>query len=266
VKAGIIGGTGFYDPGLLENEKDVKMSTPFGDIKLKSGYYHDVEILFLPRHGEQHSVPPHLVNYRANIWALREAGAGVVLATAAVGSLNLEMQPGEIVLVDQFLDFTKSRPITFYEGGEDGVLHVDVTNPYCTSMCQHLKETAGRLQIDVHDKGTYVCTEGPRYETAAEIRMFHMLGGDLVGMTSVPEVVLAREAGLCYATLGLVTNYAAGISPHPLSHQEVVEVMGRSQAVLRQLIFAAVESLPEERSCTCAEAAAELGSLGLKKN
>lgn len=266
MKTGIIGGTGFYDPGLLENEKELMIATPFGDIQLKSGYYHDQQILFLPRHGEQHSVPPHLVNYRANIWALREAGAGVVLATAAVGSLNLEMQPGEIVLVDQFLDFTKSRPVTFYEGGEDGVLHVDVTNPYCTSVCRHLKETAEGLQIAVHDKGTYVCTEGPRYETAGEIQMFQMLGGDLVGMTSVPEVVLAREAGLCYATLALVTNYAAGISPHPLSHQEVVEVMGRSQAVLRRLIFAAIESLPEERSCTCAGAAAELGSLGMKKN
>lgn len=265
MKAGIIGGTGFYDPGLLENEKEMMVATPFGDITLKSGYYHNIEVFFLPRHGEQHSVPPHLVNYRANIWALREAGVGVVLATAAVGSLNQEMQPGEIILVDQFLDFTKSRPITFYEGGEVGVLHVDVTNPYCTSVCQHLKETAGRLQIGVHSKGTYVCTEGPRYETAAEIRMFQMLGGDLVGMTSVPEVVLAREVGLCYATLALVTNYAAGISPNPLSHREVVEVMGKSQAVLRRLIFAAIESLPEQRSCTCMTAAAELGSLGLKK-
>lgn len=266
MKAGIIGGTGFYDPGLLENEKESMIATPFGDVVLKSGYHRDKEILFLPRHGEQHSVPPHLVNYRANIWALRDAGAGVVLATAAVGSLNQGMQPGEIVLVDQFLDFTKSRPVTFYEGGKEGVLHVDVTNPYCTTLCQHLKETAGQLRIGVHDQGTYVCTEGPRYETAAEIRMFQMLGGDLVGMTSVPEVVLAREAGLCYATLALVTNYAAGISPHPLSHQEVVDMMGRSQAVLRQLIFAAIESLPEERSCACARAAAELGSLGLKKN
>lgn len=262
---GIIGGTGFYDPGLLEKEKDLVITTPYGDVVLKSGFYHDLEVLFLPRHGERHSVPPHLVNYRANIWALREAGAGVVLATAAVGSLNSELQPGEIVLVDQFLDFTKSRPVTFYEGGEDGVLHVDVTNPYCTDVYRHLKKTAERLQIAVHDKGTYVCTEGPRYETAAEICMFQKLGGDLVGMTSVPEVVLAREAGLCYATLAVVTNFAAGISPRLLSHQEVMEMMGRCQAALRRIIFTAIESLPEERSCTCAKASVELGSLGMKK-
>ncbi len=265
MKTGIIGGTGFYNPGLLDDEQDIQVATPFGDVVLKSGHYHNRDVLFLARHGEQHSVPPHLVNYRANIWALREAGAGVVLATAAVGSLNEDMKPGEIVLVDQFLDFTKSRPLTFFEGGKDGVLHVDVTHPYCPRVIQHLEETAQDLKINVHGKGTYVCAEGPRYETSAEIRMFNMLGGDLVGMTSVPEVVLAREAGLCYATLALVTNYAAGISTKPLSHQEVVEMMGRSQAVLRNLIFAAIETLPETRSCTCQGAAAELGSLGEKK-
>jgi 5'-methylthioadenosine phosphorylase len=266
MKVGIIGGTGFYNPGLLEKEKEVKMKTPFGDAVLKTGFYQGMEIFFLPRHGEQHSVPPHLVNYRANIWALREAGAAVVIATAAVGSLNLNMGPGEIVLVDQFLDFTKSRPTTFFEGGEEGVLHVDVTNPYCPDQCQHLKKVADGLGIDVHSKGTYVCTEGQRYETAAEIGMYQQLGGDVVGMTNVPECVLAREAGLCYATLALVTNYAAGISPHPLSHKEVVEVMNRSQAKLRQLIFAAIESLPQERSCACAGAATELGSLSEKKD
>jgi len=263
---GIIGGTGFYNPGLLENEKELPIKTPYGDTVLKSGYYRDRQILFLPRHGERHSVPPHLVNYRANIRALKEAGAGVVLATAAVGSLNQEMRPGEIVLIDQFLDFTKSRPVTFFEGGEEGVLHVDVTNPYCSDLCRRLKETAERLQIRVHHKGTYVCTEGPRYETAAEIRMFQLLGGDVVGMTGVPEAVLAREAGLCYASMALVTNYAAGISPQPLSHQEVVEMMGRSQSVLRRLICAAIESLPQERSCSCMTAAAELGSLSGGKN
>jgi len=166
----------------------------------------------------------------------------------------------------QFLDFTKCRPLTFYEGGDDGVLHVDVTHPYCPNLRRHIAEKAAELQIRVHEKGTYVCTEGPRYETAAEIRMFHMMGGDVVGMTSVPEVVLAREAGLCYAALALVTNYAAGISPTSLSHREVIEVMSRSQDALRNLIYSSLASLSETRSCACASAAAELGSLGLKKN
>ena len=266
MKAGIIGGTGFYDPGFLEKERDLLVPTPYGDVVLKAGYYQNREVLFLPRHGEQHSVPPHLVNYRANIWALHEAGADFVLATAAVGSLNQEMHPGEIVLVDQFLDFTKCRPLTFYEGGDDGVLHVDVTHPYCPNLRRHIAEKAAELQIRVHEKGTYVCTEGPRYETAAEIRMFHMMGGDVVGMTSGPEVVLAREAGLCYAALALVTNYAAGISPTSLSHREVIEVMSRSQDALRNLIYSSLASLSETRSCACASAAAVLGSLGLKKN
>ena len=266
MKAGIIGGTGFYDPGFLEKERDLLVPTLYGDVVLKTGYYQNREVLFLPRHGEQHSVPPHLVNYRANIWALHEAGADFVLATAAVGSLNQEMRPGEIVLVDQFLDFTKSRPLTFYEGGDDGVLHVDVTHPYCPNLRSHIADKAAELQIRVHEKGTYVCTEGPRYETAAEIRMFQMMGGDVVGMTSVPEVVLAREVGLCYATLALVTNYAAGISPTSLTHREVIEVMSRSQDTLRNLIYCSIASLPETRDCTCASAAAELGSLGLKKN
>ncbi len=266
MKIGIIGGTGFYSPGLLENEKELMVETPFGNVKLITGLYGQQEILFLPRHGAQHSVPPHLVNYRANIWALKEAGAGVVLATAAVGSLNLNMEPGDIVLVDQFLDFTKSRPLTFFAGGKEGVLHVDVTNPYCTRVCDFLQEIAGKLGISVHKKGSYVCTEGPRYETAGEIRMFQILEGDVVGMTSVPEVVLAREAGLCYATLAIVTNFAAGISPHALSHQEVVEVMENSQTKLRRLIFGAVEKFPRSRDCTCGDAAAELGTLGLNKD
>ena len=264
MKAGIIGGTGFYDPGFLEKERDLLVPTPYGDVVLKAGYYQNREVLFLPRHGEQHSVPPHLVNYRANIWALHEAGADFVLATAAVGSLNQDAS-WEIVLVDQF-GFHQVPSLDLYEGGDDGVLHVDVTHPYCPNLRRHIAEKAAELQIRVHEKGTYVCTEGPRYETAAEIRMFHMMGGDVVGMTSVPEVVLAREAGLCYAALALVTNYAAGISPTSLSHREVIEVMSRSQDALRNLIYSSLASLSETRSCACASAAAELGSLGLKKN
>lgn len=194
MKVGIIGGTGFYNPGLLEKEKEVKMKTPFGDAVLKTGFYQGMEIFFLPRHGEQHSVPPHLVNYRANIWALREAGAAVVIATAAVGSLNLNMGPGEIVLVDQFLDFTKSRPTTFFEGGEEGVLHVDVTNPYCPDQCQHLKKVADGLGIDVHSKGTYVCTEGPRYETASVKLLLPQPLGPTTTVIPFSNSILTRSA------------------------------------------------------------------------
>jgi 5'-methylthioadenosine phosphorylase len=264
MRAAVIGGTGFYSPGLLDEERDLTVATPYGEVALKEGSYHGKELVFLARHGVDHAFPPHLVNYRANIWALKALGVQTVLATAATGSLNKDMRPGEVVLVDQFLDFTKSRPQTFYEGGEAGVLHVDMTEPYCPEVRRHLITVAQQLQQRVHPKGTYVCTEGPRYETPAEIQMYRQLGGDVVGMTSVPEVVLAREAGLCYATLALVTNYAAGISKNPLSHREVLEEMARSQEVLRKLIFSALVTLPEERNCACARAAAELGSLGQK--
>lgn len=264
MKVGIIGGTGFCQPGLLTDEKDEVIQTPYGDVNLKTGWYKEREVVFLARHGVGHTVPPHLVNYRANIWALKSCGVTKVIATAAVGSLNEDMQPGALVLVDQFIDFTKNRPQTFYEGGDGGVLHVDMTHPYCPDLRSEIFQTATRNQIRIHRFGTYACTEGPRYETPAEIRMLRKLGGDVVGMTSVPEVVLAREACLCYATIALVTNYAAGISPHHLSHREVLEAMEKAQDVLRRLIFAVVENVKEERGCSCASAADELGSLGQK--
>jgi 5'-methylthioadenosine phosphorylase len=262
MKIGIIGGTGFYEAGLFNEEKDLTTSTPYGPVSLKTGTYQGREVVFLPRHGSRHTVPPHLVNYRANIWALREIGAEKVIATAAVGSLQKDLKPGEIVLVDQFLDFTKSRVQTFFEGNGDGVLHVDVTTPYCPSLREEICQSAGRIQVRLHNGGTYVCTEGPRYETPAEIRMFRSLGGDVIGMTSVPEVVLAREAALCYATIALVTNFAAGISTRPLSHHEVVAAMDKAQGVLRRIIFSVLENVSESRPCSCSQAARELGSLG----
>jgi 5'-methylthioadenosine phosphorylase len=261
MKVGIIGGTGFYEAGILSEEKDVTTPTPYGPVSMTTGDYQGREVVFLARHGARHTVPPHLVNYRANIWALREIGVEKVIATAAVGSLQKDLRPGEIVLIDQFLDFTKSRAQTFFEGNGTGVLHVDVTNPYCSSLREEICRSAGKSQVALHNGGTYVCTEGPRYETPAEIRMFHSLGGDVVGMTSVPEVVLAREAALCYAAITLVANYAAGISSRPLSHQEVVTAMNEAQGVLRRLILAVLANVSQSRPCNCSQAASELDSL-----
>jgi 5'-methylthioadenosine phosphorylase len=262
VKIGIIGGTGFYETGLLDAENDLSRSTPYGPVNLKTGCYRGREVVFLSRHCAGHTVPPHLVNYRAHIWALKDIGVEAVLATAAVGSLQKDWKPGEIVIVDQFLDFTRRRPCTFFEGDAAGVLHVDMTEPYCPRLRAEIRQAAARIQVRLHDGGTYVCTEGPRYETPAEIRMFRNLGGDVVGMTSVPEVVLAREAGLCYAAIATITNYAAGISTRPLSHQEVVAAMDRAGGTLRRIILAVLENSSESRSCSCSQAARELGSLG----
>lgn len=258
VSYAIIGGTGVYDPKILSDIREESISTRYGDITVKIGTYAGNEVAFLPRHGEKHSVPPHLINYRANIWGLKELGVKKIIATAAVGSLNKDMAPGDFVLVDQFLDFTHGRIQTFFEGGEFGVVHTDLTEPYCLELRGLLARSAQETGLSVHCGGTYVCTQGPRFETAGEIKMFAKLGGDLVGMTTVPEVVLAREAGICYATVAMVTNFAAGISPNKLTHQEVLDVMKQNGENLRRLIMQTVANLEEERCCDCGQISGEV--------
>ena len=251
----IIGGTGVYDPQLLSDLREEAVSTPYGDARVQVGTYEGIEIAFMPRHGAGHSIPPHRINYRANIWALRALGVQRILATAAVGSLNPEMKPGHFVIVDQFLDFTKGREHTFFDGGESGVVHTDMTNPYCPHLRAHLVRQAARLELTCHSSGVYVCTEGPRFETAAEIRAFRILGGDVVGMTNVPECTLAREAGLCYAAMAMVTNMAAGIASGPLTHEEVVEIMAANTHNVRRLALETIRALAAETGavieCTC---------------
>jgi 5'-methylthioadenosine phosphorylase len=251
VTMAIIGGTGVYDPNILDNIRDVNISTRYGDTVVKVGEYQGRDVAFMNRHGAGHSVPPHLVNYRANIAALKKLGVKSILATAAVGSLNPDMKPGHFVFCDQFLDFTKVRKHTFFEGGGQGVVHVDVTDPYCGELRQLLEECATSQELTYHQGGVYVTAEGPRFETPAEIKMYRQLGGDLVGMTSVPEVVLAREAEMCYATICMVTNFAAGISPTPLTHQEVLEIMAENAANLRKLAMGTLALILPDRQCRC---------------
>lgn len=262
---GIIGGTGVYDPATLSSVREETIETDFGIVKVKIGEHQGIEVAFLARHGEDHAVPPHKVNYRGNIAALKKLGVGRIIATGAVGSLNLEMRPGEFILVDQFIDFTKNRVQTFFADGTKGVVHIDMTEPYCPELRKILLAAAGSLEMPVKTRGTYVCTEGPRFETPAEIKMYSSVGGDLVGMTSVPEVVLAREAEICYATIAMVTNFAAGISPTPLTHAEVLEALRQNNENLRRLIIRAIEVMPDGRACACQNALKELGSLGQGK-
>jgi 5'-methylthioadenosine phosphorylase len=251
VKIAVIGGTGVYDPEMLKEVREEWVRTPYGEVGLQVGRFRGREVAFMARHGRQHSVPPHLVNYRANIMALKQLGVRSILATAAVGSLNTDLHPGKLVFCDQFLDFTKSRVQTFSEGGPEGVVHMDMTEPYCPELRDLMDRAAADLELPVHSIGTYVATEGPRFETPAEIRMLRQLGGDLVGMTGVPEVVLAREAEICYATICMVTNFAAGISPHRLTHEEVVAAMQVNAAKLRSLIAETVALIDPERECLC---------------
>lgn len=256
----LIGGTGLDNLSLQEYHSET-VQTPYGEVEVDLGRLGDSQetVAFMSRHGKNHATPPHLVNYRANIWSLKELGVTKILATAAVGSLSSRFKLGDLVLVDQFLDFTKNRPQTFYEGRVDGVLHVDMTEPYCHSVQNVLRQAAAKLRIVIKDGANYVCTEGPRFETPAEIRMYQMLGGELVGMTSVPEVVLAKELGMCYATIAMVTNEAAGIADHPLTHAEVLESMKGMGKTVARLVEETFLTLSPEQDCRCRLANAEVG-------
>ncbi|OPY30287.1 MAG: putative 6-oxopurine nucleoside phosphorylase [Methanocella sp. PtaU1.Bin125] len=248
-RTAIIGGSGFYSvPGCTLKEKR-QISTKYGDVTIfiyadKAG----TEFAFLPRHGEGHVCPPHKINYRAQVMALKTAGVESIIAVASVGSLRAFIRPGDFVLVDQFIDFTKTRPSTFFEGGD--VVHVDMTEPFCPGLrkCMLAARPAG---VKVHEKGTYVCAEGPRFETPAEIRAYSAMGGDVVGMTMVPEVVLARELSMCYAGIAVVTNYAAGISRTAVSHEEVLAAMKKAEAMLSAYVVDCLAHVPAERKCAC---------------
>ncbi len=252
MRVGLIAGSGIEDLYAKQKPRLRTVATEYGDVQLYLLDAEGREIVFLPRHGMQHSIPPHRINYRANIRALAEMDCTCVISTNAVGSMNLEMEPGDFVVADQFLDFTKQRPLTFFDGEDGQVRHVDLTEPYCPRIREVLREAcANALGETLHPAGTYLCAEGPRFETPAEIEMFRRLGGDVVGMTGVPEVVLAREAGLCYATLCVVSNWAAGISSSRITHEEVVEIMDRRQDDLFQLLRAAIETVADDEDCEC---------------
>ena len=255
----IIGGSGVYDPKLLQNVREEFVSTPYGKVRVKIGEYNGEEIAFLARHGEKHAVPPHKINYRANIWALYELGVERILSTSAVGSLNEAMKPGDFVILDQLMDFTKTRHYTFYDGEESPhdrkfVAHVDFTDPYCPELRKALITAARELGFSYHPTGTYACMEGPRFETRAEIRALKILGADVVGMTQCPEAVLARELEMCYASVAIVTNFAAGISREKLTHKEVVELMAQKSEEIKYLLMKSIKYIPKERRCPCKDA------------
>lgn len=242
---GIIGGTGIYKtPPNVKVEKKI-IKTPYGDSPPISIFrLHGKKVAFIPRHAEGHDNPPHRINYRANIWALKRLGVSRIIATNTAGSLYKSIKPGTIVTPEDFLDFTKMRIGTFYD---DRTVHVDVTKPYCPRLRSILLSTG-----KVEDGGVYVCTEGPRFETPAEIRMFKTLGGTVVGMTGLPEAVLARELEMCYASLCLVSNYASSISEDKLTIEEVFRVLEERRPVIMEIISRSVEMI-EESPCECHE-------------
>jgi|YNPNPStandDraft_1061719.scaffolds.fasta_scaffold24620_2 5'-methylthioadenosine phosphorylase len=210
----------------------------------------EVPFFFLPRHGESHAVPPHRVPYRSNIAALKQLGVTGILASAATGCLNPAVVPGDLVLLSDFIDWTKQRERTFFDDPDGPVIHLDLTTPYCPRLRELVLQAGRETGVPLHPEGVYACTEGPRFETPAEIRLLQRLGADLVGMTNVPEVVLAREAEICYAAVAIATNYAAGLSPHPLTHTEVEAMMEQRLGDLQRL-FRRCAELYAPADCSC---------------
>lgn len=255
-RVGIIGGTGIYTlPGIRELHEE-HCQTPFGDVVLHVGNLAGASVAFLTRHGERHNLAPGDINVRANIWAMREFGAEQVVATACCGSMNPDYVVGDFVLLDQFLEFTKNRPARFFENDPTKpLLHIDYTDPYCRTIGACVKRAAESAGLQVKEGATYCCTQGPRFETRAEIRMMRILGGDLVGHTNYPEVVLAREAGLCYAAIAIVSNMAAGMLDQPITAEECKTVMSQRFEALQRLLEGTVAMLPEGGDCACRHAA-----------
>ncbi len=266
---GIIGGSGLYKLDAFKALERIEIRTPFGEPSspLVVARVGDKEVIFISRHGEGHIYPPHKVPYRANLWAFRELGVNRVLAISAVGSINRRFRPGDFVLIDDLLDFTKKRENTFYEGkysiplgGEDKVskllkegkvVHIDSSQLFCPQIRAVMAEVLENLKLSYHTSGVYACTEGPRFETPAEIRMIEKMGGDVVGMTGYPEVVLARELTMCYASVCIVANPAAGIAGYRLTSDEVISLMKQKEEEIGKIILEFLKRLPDKRSCGC---------------
>ena len=250
---GIVGGTGLYDPKLLKKVQEVKVETPYGNPSdsITVGELGGKCVAFLPRHGKKHTIRPTDINVRANIIALKKLGVTRILAPSTVGSLREEFHPGEIVFCDQFIDRTTRREQSFYN--QDKVCHITVAEPMCPELRKHVISIAKKLSVKMHETGTYVCIEGPRFSTKAESKMYRQWGADVVGMTLVPECVLAREAEICYASISTVTDYDVW-KDHPVCVDDIVKIMKTNIENVKNIIAETVADLPSERECKCGEA------------
>lgn len=255
VKIAIIGGTGVYDPNLFKNSKEIKISTPYGPTSsfVSTGEHQDKKIAFLPRHGRDHSIPPHKINYRANIYALKSLGVERIMSISSVGSLREDLRPGDFLFPDQFIDRTKNRSDTFFDGGQ--VVHVSSADPFCPQLRSVYNNCAQDLKIISRPSGTYVCIEGPRFSTRSESKLFRAWEADVVGMTVYPECILAREAQVCYASVSMVTDYDVW-ADKPVSASEVAETMRRNVDQAKRLILSAINGLSDNRTCNCGNALA----------
>jgi 5'-methylthioadenosine phosphorylase len=244
IKIGIIGGSGLDDPKILENIQEIEIDTPYGKTSspITSGQMDGKDVLILARHGKKHSITPTNVPFRANIWALKELGCTYIMATTACGSLREEIKPRDFVFINQFIDFTKHRNLTFYE--KEKVVHTPMAEPFCEYLRLKLAETAKELNITHHKKGTIITIEGPRFSTKAESLLFRTFGADVINMSTVPEVILARELGICYASIAMVTDYDCWKEgEETVTWEMIVEVMKDNSENAKKLLSAVISKI-----------------------
>jgi 5'-methylthioadenosine phosphorylase len=247
---GVFGGSGFTS--FIDGVEEREIETPYGSpsAPLVVGEVGGRRVAFLPRHGRKHEFPPHKVNYRANLWAMREIGVTRVLGPTAAGSLQPHVKPGSFVVSDQLVDRTSGRLHTFYDG--PATTHVSFADPYCPELRTVAVDRARAQSIDVHERGTVVVIEGPRFATRAESKWYSAQGWGVINMTQAPEAELARELALCYCNISLITDYDVGLEGMPpVSVPEVIKVFHENNARLRELLFAIIPAIPETRSCPC---------------
>jgi 5'-methylthioadenosine phosphorylase len=251
IKVGIIGGSGMDNPCLMKNKKEKKVKTPYGNPSspLTVGKINGVDVAILARHGKDHSIYPTGVNFRANIYALRKEGCTHILATTAVGSLREKIKPGDLVFVDQFIDHTKHRALTFHD---EKVIHTPMAEPFCKELRALLVKSARELKLRHHPKGTVITIEGPRFSTKAESHMFRSWGADVINMSTVPEVILAREAGICYQTIAMSTDYDCWKEgEEPVTWEMIMAIMNKNSENVKKLLLKTITKIKYKHCETC---------------
>lgn len=253
---GVFGGSGFYS--LLENIHEFEIDTPYGkpSDKISIGTFEGKKIAFLPRHGKEHKFPPHLIPFRANLYAMKQIGVKKIIAPTASGSLQPEIKPGDFVICDQFIDRTWGRKDTFFEGPE--VKHPSPAEPYCPELRRFAVEAANENGITVHDGGTVVVIQGPRFSTKAESQWFSQMGWKVVNMTQYPECMLAREIGICYTNIALITDYDAGLEGRDdikaVTHESVLKVFEENNEKVKNMIYGIIRKIQiTDKNCGCCD-------------
>jgi len=252
---GVIGGSGLYAMEGLSDVKSISIETPWGppSSSLITGTLGGVNMVFLPRHGTGHTISPSEINFRANIYAMKVMGVQWLISVSAVGSLKEEIEPGHVIIPDQFIDNTRKRPATFFEGGL--VAHVSMADPVCSTLSDCLEEASLCCGGTVHSGGIYVCIEGPQFSTRAESNLYRKWGANIIGMTAMPEARLAREAEICYSIIALCTDYDCWKEDHDdVTVSEVIEIMNKNVDAAKKILASVVNAVPEKKECLCVDA------------